>query len=450
MRFRSLLGLLLVLATASMAPAQQRPYERIRRSAGPYLGEREPLGWPYRSYCMAQSPYALWTSGQDLFFTWCKTNAADWLADHDAITACHGNTSLAAFGSYPAQGPFGKLAFGIQSFDDSCRMPFQCELLQGLITLRLVAEQNRIDLDERAIDALWDALSEAYRASIASPRDATSVFAEDPWVARLLSADNPYTDCLDRYTSVGQFKRSIADADGKPREILRSAQDSADLLAGVLAEAVAKSPSLARQVRFVTREDFRASTRDIAQRTVLQNPMSPGAREFLVLLARPLHDVDHDVIFLLRQQIPSPAERASFAQRDARAPAERASADAQTMMEPPAYVSGFGRAGADSYTVQLFDPWSRALEERDIKDRDALLHLAQIWGGVTGLTHRQGGKEQIIVTRMTPDLAKTIKARADSYLQQLRLDFDKFSSDPSAHADADLVKQTLSADAAKP
>ncbi len=445
MRIRRFLGLFLVLALAPMTSAQQRPYERVRRSVGAYLGERDPLGWPLRSYCMSRSPYTFWVSGQDLFFAWCKTHAGDWLGDQKSIIPCHGNASLAALGSYAAAGAFGKLAFGIQSFDDSCPMPFQCEVLQGLVTLRLIAEQNRIALDGRGVDELCDTLSKSYAAALSSPRDATSYFAEDAWVAKLLAADSPYSDCLERYTSVGLFRHAITGADGKPREVLRPALDSVDLVAGVLADAIAKSTPLARQMRYATDPDLRSGTRDVVRRTVLENAVSPGAKEYLVLLARPLREVDHDVILLLRQQIPSAAERAGLVSRDARAPAERASSDAQSMMEPGACISGFGRAGGESFTVQLFDPWSATLADREIKDSEAVLHLARIWGGVSGLTHRQSGHEQDIAARMTPELTTTLKDRADAFLKQLHDDFEKTSSDPAAHADADSAKQAIDA-----
>jgi uncharacterized protein (DUF2252 family) len=443
MRIRACFVLFLILLLAPTAMAQQRPFERVRRSVGAYLGERDPLGWPFRSYCMSQSPYGFWVSGQDLFFAWCKTNAGDWLADQKAIVPCHGNASLSAVGSYAAVGAFGKLAFGVQAFDDSCEMPFQYELLQGLITLRLVAEQNRINLNERDLDALSDAFSKSYAGAVSSPRDATMYFADDPWVAKLLAADSPYVDCLDRYTSIGLFRHSITGADGKPTEVLKSAQDSVDLVAAVLSDAVTQSQALARQTRLNGRGEVRDAIRDVARRTVLLNPIAPGAKEYLVLLARPLRDVDHDVIVRLRQQIPSAAERATFVPRDPRAPAERAASSTQDMMEPAGCFSGFGRSGSDTYIVQLFDPWSATLADREIKDSESLLHLAQIWGGVSGLTHHHSGREQDIASRMTPELNATLKSRAEAFLKQLREDFPKFASDPSAHADADAAKQAI-------
>ena len=70
--------------------------------------------------------------------------------------------------------------------------------------------------------------------------------------------------------------------------------------------------------------------------------------------------------------------------------------------------------------------------QQQINDAEALNHLAKIWGGVSGLTHRQGGQDRIIAPRLTPDLGKAIKTRAAAYLKQLRANFDEIASDPTA------------------
>ena len=435
MRRHLALATVLFLALTSAVSAQQ-PFERLRRSCGAYYGERDPFGFPVRVYFVSQTPYNFWLGGQDLFFIWCKANAGDWIADADSAMSCNGNVSPASIGAYPADGPFGKLAFGIQTFDDSARIPFQCELLQQFITLRLLAAQNYLDLTNANLDELVATLGNSSRDALSSSRNATSLFADDAWVGKLLSADSPYTAIIDQYTSVGQFRRVINDPAGKARELLRVDPDAADAAATVLADAVANDRNLARRLRYETKDEFRTAIRDAATRTVLANPIAPGGKELLVLVLRPVRDVDHDMILLLRRQVPAAAERAGVAKREQRVPAERSAADAERMMDPGPFLAGFGKAGADSYTVRLFDPWSRTLADQDVRDYQSLLHLARIWGTLAGLTHRQGNEEQI-AHKLHADLNSAIRTRSDAYLKQLREDYDRFNNDSKAIAAAD-------------
>ena len=63
-----------------------------------------------------------------------------WLADRDAYVTQQGDQHLGNIGTYLAAGEFGTLGFGMVDFDDSQTLPFQFELLQGVISLRLAAE----------------------------------------------------------------------------------------------------------------------------------------------------------------------------------------------------------------------------------------------------------------------------------------------------------------------
>jgi hypothetical protein len=265
------------------------------------------------------------------------------------------------------------------------------------------------------VDQLLTTLTDAYGAACLSDRDATALLADDPWVARLLSSQSPYTDVLERYTSVGQFRRSIDDADGQSREVLRPVgNDVSDAIAAGLADAFAGSPALAQQTRYRTREDFRAAIRDVARRMQLRQPVNPGTREYLVLLLRPLRELDHDIVLSLRQQIPSAAERTTLVRRDEQPAGQRVARAVQAGMSPAPYILSAATVGADSFTIELVDPWSTTLAEQDVKDAEALEHLARIWATATGCTHRQGAQDQAISRRLTPELRGKIRSLSDS------------------------------------
>jgi hypothetical protein len=442
---RRLLALILLSVAPAFAQAPEgNPYNALRRSTGSSLGERDPLGFPLRVHVMLQSPYSMWCSAPELFFTWAKASAGEFLNDKEAIIPCHGNPLPSTISSYVPAGAFGKLAVGMIRFDDAAAIPFQLELLQGLITHRLLAQQNGIALDDAQLDQLLSTITDGYGAAAAADRDATSLLGEDPWIARLISSQSPYTDVLDRYTSVGQFRRSIDDTDG-PRELLHPAMtEIGDSIAAALASAAA-NPASATEFRYSSREDFRAAVRDVARRFPLRQPFNPGTREYLVLLLRPLKNMEHDVILCVRQQIPSAAERAALIARQGGAPAQRVVRAGASSMSPPPFMLTAASLGPDSCTIELFDPWSTTLPEQEIKSAEALMHLAKIWATVTGCTHHQGTQDQAIARRLNPELRGRLKTLSGDYLKQHAADYERLASNSTARADAAAAKEALSA-----
>jgi len=157
-----------------------------------------------------------------------------------------------------------------------------------------------------------------------------------------------------------------------------------------------------------------------------------------------MRDLDHDAILILRQLIPSSAERTQFIARERVTPAQRVAACARSMNDPPPYLQSFGRAGADSYIIRLLDPWSTTLAGQEIKDADALLHLATIWGTVAGSTHHQGNQDQAIGRRMNAELLAKLKTYSSAYLKELATSAERLRSDQWANGEIDLARQAIS------
>jgi uncharacterized protein (DUF2252 family) len=441
---RVILIVLFLAGAAAQAQSSPRAYETIRRSTGSYLGERDPLGFGLRMHAVLQSPYALWAGSPELFFNWAKSNAAELASQRDPVIPCHGNPVPASLGSYVQEGAFGRLAVGLMNCDDAAAIPFQLELLQGVITLRLMAQEKKLQLSEEQIDQLLSALIERYGAAASSDRNATAHLVEDPWIARLLSSQSPYTDVLERYTSVGQFRRAVNQDAGEQRELLRPAADElSEPIATALASAVAGSRSLAQQCVYQNKEDFRAAIRDVARRLALRDPVNPGVKEYLVLLRRPLRDMDHDVILSFRQMIPPASERVGLSQRDDAPGAQRVARFAATAVNPAAFLMAPAAVGNASYIITLFDPWSASLARQPVENFDDLVHLARIWATVTGASHHQANHDQIISRGLSSDLAAKLKAISSSYLAQHAKFFEQLQSDPSARADADSAREAL-------
>ena len=430
----------------AQAPQQQpKPYDIIRRTTGSHIGERDPMGLGLRLHVGMQSPYALWCASPELFFSWAKASASEFSADAEAILVCHGNPVPAAISSYVPSGPLGKLSVGLVHFDDAARMPFQLELLQGLITLRLLAQQSGLELSDEQLDQLLVAMTEGYGSAASSDRNAESLLSkDDPWIARLLSSQNTYADLLDRYASIGQFRHRVRDSEGRVTELLyRPANDIPDAVSAALAEAAEKSTALAQISRYRRRDEFREAIRDVARRTEVPSSFNPGVKQHLVLLLRPFRDVDHDVILCFRQQIAPAAERAGLTPRENVQPAQRVTR-AAAAMSPQPFVLAPATLGASSCTIELLDPWSRTLAEQDVKEFDEVLRLAKIWAVVVGSSHQQANHDQVIARRLTPELRPKLKSLSDSYLKHHLTSFERLNADPATRTDATGAREALS------
>src|SRR5205814_6023112 len=108
-----------------------------------------------------------WRGSRDLYFAWCGEHAKDWLEDKGAYLLNHGDLHPGNIGKYATEGKLGETAPGMVDFDETARLPFQIELLQGLISLRLVARENEIDLSGRR-EELARAMYDGYRKAVAS------------------------------------------------------------------------------------------------------------------------------------------------------------------------------------------------------------------------------------------------------------------------------------------
>src|SRR4051794_8740461 len=189
-------------AAAASQPAGNSAYDVLEKFYKPYTSADDPLGFPMKLRNLSTNPYRFGRGTKELFYLWCKTNAADWLADQAAYLRTHGDLHAGNIGLYLSQGEFGQhVAFGAVDFDESARLPFQLELLQGVVTLKLLAEHRRINLDAAKLDALIEAMLESYRTSLDSDQTPTLMLEDDRWVGALLkdARKRDYGREIDKY-----------------------------------------------------------------------------------------------------------------------------------------------------------------------------------------------------------------------------------------------------------
>src|SRR6476646_2784139 len=100
-------------AAAASQPAGNSAYDLLERYYKPYTSADDPLGFPMKLRNLSTNPYRFGRGAKELFYAWCKDNAADWLADKDAYLRVHGDLHAGNMGLYLSQGEFGQhVAFG--------------------------------------------------------------------------------------------------------------------------------------------------------------------------------------------------------------------------------------------------------------------------------------------------------------------------------------------------
>src|SRR4051812_27229544 len=198
----SLIVCIPTLLRADEPPPAPRAFDRLYNAYGPYVDANDPLAFPAKVRALSSDRYAFWRGAKDLFFLWCKNNTQKWLEDKEAFVTQEGDQHLGNVGTYMTGRNFGTLAFGMVDFDDSHRLPFQFELLQGIITLRLAAEETRVSLDDDQLDQLISSVLEHYERAATSTSTAVELLADDPTIVhmKIRLAKKNYPRELNEYT----------------------------------------------------------------------------------------------------------------------------------------------------------------------------------------------------------------------------------------------------------
>jgi uncharacterized protein (DUF2252 family) len=435
----------LFICTASIANAQTDAFDRVKSAYAPYLSEQDTLSLPMKIRSLASDEYKFWRGSKDLFFQWGKQNCQDWLKDPKAFLPNHGDLHLGNIGSYVTEEGLHTLSFGMVDFDDSARLPFEFELLQGVITLDLVIRQNKLELTPEQIAQIDDKLFESYRYAVNSRRNAGQMLKDVPTVAKLLAeaGKKPYADDLDKFTEAGKFRLVV-----KKKDSLTDILDPVDPrrwddFAQAIVEAIKHDERLKRLMPEADLKSVRKQIRDIARRTRIGSSGSQGLNKFLVLLEKPFVGIDHDIILYFKQEIPTAAERSGIVPADSRSPGERCSGDMDKMTEPRAFINSYATLEGNSYWVHFKEPWSDEIAFEKVGNVEQLMEMAYVWGTVVGATHRDEGRFELILPRLSPELRTQIRERANAYLAYQRAAFAAFRSDVQVKGYLDRVEQYL-------
>ena len=272
-----------LLLVAPLAAAQTtRPLDALRDAYAPYLDADAPTGWPMKVRSLTEGDYKFWRGSKDLFFRWTRESCEDWLADPAAYVASHGDVHLSNVGSYAAAGDWHDASFGLVDFDESARLPFQLDLLECLVTLRLVAAGNKIDVSDAEWRRMSATLLDNYAAAFAGGETAGDLLADVKPVAKLVkrAEKGEYAEELEKLTENGKFRRAIFGKAGEVKDLLSpvdAAESKAliDALAAALAEDGGQ-PALRARFRIHSAGELSAALKDAARRTRVGSSGSQG------------------------------------------------------------------------------------------------------------------------------------------------------------------------------
>lgn len=403
------------------------PYAILLQSYGPYLDLNDPRGWPMKIHAITSDPYKFWRGTKDLFFLFAKTHCDDWMQQTQAFLPTHGDLHLGNIGSY-ATHPLGQLAVGLVDFDDSARLPYQLELLQGAITFQLIAQTNNITLNPQQTQQLVRTLLDAYLNARQNPLDATGLINARPEIRKLLSrADRPYQRVVDQLTMDQKFKPLIPD-NGPITNILDPlSTETHKAFATALQQLARLHPRLAELIGHP--DTF--SILHAVQRTRVGSSGSQGLFKILVLV-RSADQVERIIYF--KQQIPSAAERVGLIAPLATTPSVRSADHTRSLTDPDPLLALPCEVLDRSFVVNLYEPWSDELDHEELKTYEQLLESAQLWSNITGRAHQLATG---ISRPSQPDiqaLHNALLERSAAYLSHNDRLFSDLNADPAAKA----------------
>lgn len=398
------------------------------RSFGTYLNPADDLAWPVKVRAIDKDEYHFWRGTRDLFYRWCLDNCRDWPRERSNTVVSHGDLHLGNMGSYAAAGGWGRLAYGLVDFDESARLPFQFDLLQGIITFDLIARENGIELAPADREALHSTLFSTYADQLGKP-------TTNPGLAAMLKArdDVPYAEEVDQFTENGHFKRVI-EKKGDISDILRPVDRATrNGMAGALAEAVQHDARLAALLKPYDTVDFEDCILDVAERTRVDSSGSQGLSKILVLLREPFRDQPGNGLIYLKQQIPAAAERAELVPAVPGPPGRRYVHDLDLLTHGQSLAASWCDLAGKSYWVSIKEPWSNEPKSTKIKNVAGLLKAAKVWATVVADGHAPFAN--VIRPKLTAALRQTIVDRATAYLAWEADAYRQFHNDDRVAAD---------------
>lgn len=446
MRTRALISAIAVLSFGSLCLAQQTNAAGTGEGTGVELLERlykplcvpgDDLSWPMKVYIATSAESSgepgaelkFSTSTREIFFTWAKGACADWLDDLGSYVTCHGDVHFGNVGSYVVDIPSIRLSLGLKDFDEAAYMPFQTDLLQAMVTLRLQARADGFELTEPQSERAARILLSAYRQAMSTGRNATDLLLPDPKLSKLVDQNSKsLRDEVDDVIQGGEFRKEIRSKKGALKDlyrpVLKNDTEKGLFTKGELAMALANafdaSPKLQKLTVKRTADAWFNAIEAVAMRTRIGSGGSQGMLKIMIhaRAAVPLAGSTTDAIIYLKQAATSAAERSGYVPAKESHGGRRVWLGGLTMTSPEIDGTGWCDLGGRTFLVDIRNPWEDE-PEVSIKDEEELEWAARLLGTCLGAAHTtaMGGVEQadVLLRRVNRKLEEQLISRSEAF-----------------------------------
>jgi len=431
--------------------AQVPTLQRIR-DFNPWLSADNPLELSLKLHSLLRDEYTFFRGTADLFYDWCREYCTDWKTAPNEGLLLHGDIHLGNIGTYRAAGGF---CFGVVDLDESFLGPFQFDLLRALMSLRLAASDNRVDLSQTDRANLQDRFLTAYRDGLTGTLTAEDLAQRHPLVKALLKTAR----AGDPVKLAGKF------CTGNPPTKFRSTR----LKKGRISDIMMPVDDQTRQsvanavIAFASKNTERFSTAgrtgpfdikdilDVVQWSRVDSGGSQGVRKYLVLLAPGKGPAEAPLILQLKEEPLPAAARAGLISSPASGERAAQVATASLLLnDPPALLIGHAELDKRGFLIKTKDPFSEEPDAGDFKTVEAILEAAALLGGTLGQAHRAGlrshpnFKDQIsLLSDKTRTYARSLTERTDAALAHLHRAFVNLQQDAAARSMVDQAKRRI-------
>lgn len=458
-------------ADPTSAEPERSVLQRIE-SLNPHLVDREIPNLSLKVMSLREGPYGFFRGTADLFYVWCKSNCADWLAASDTRVWLHGDVHPGNTGTYVA-GPDGgpRLAYSLVDFDEVFEGPFELDLLRAATSLRFAAAENGLNLTDaewgKVIESLMGAYRDVWNAYPAADigglrRDEALVRADElvlehPIVKQLMAKaeSQRVTEYVDdftkgeppvRFKNRRKKKKKTKDVMVRVDEMERDAvvaafRKSMDRLIG-------RGPTTMLPAPDKSVDPAEVKVLDVVRWIRLGSCGSQGLRKYLVLVETRDETNGFPRIFQLKEEPACAAARAGIFQSPVSLERGQLVAESCVCLEwrPRLFVS-WTSIGNTQFLMKPKDPFGKEPDTDDLDSREALSQMAALMGRLLGIGHAKSRYKadttaiQSAIKRN--ELAEQIQQRSGACLVEFMKAYSSFRADARAGELADKAETWL-------
>lgn len=395
--------------------------------------------------------YTFFRGTADLYYDWCRENAADWLNREDARLLLHGDVHYGNIGVYRTADSSDFVRVGVVDLDEVFEGPFELDVLRGIASLRVAATARRIELDEARQRELARRFCAAYAAALRGNLDAATLADRHSAVGALMKKvrSTEPRGFAQRYLREDDASR-FAPVRRKTKQPVDVLEPTTPRVRAALTDAWREAiGSMTPTSRRLLAHERATDVRDAARWTRLGSSGSQGVGKYLVLTGGLMREGAAPMLIEFKEQPRPAAERAGLIRAGPDRGRDVAAAHALLQGSPHWFVSHANLDGR-SYLVRPKDPWSEEPDWQDLRNADDFLAAADLVGETLGHAHRHALVSSKFATH--PErVAELAEAGVDEFVRRaatfeahLARCFEEFRADPAAQHLAQRANEWIS------